>query len=150
MDLALQKKAQLTAELGSLKETEVQLGQIKSWEPILRGRMPASAVLGAVEQTIPRDVVLIENCSGSGKLSIGLPGHWFFSSAGDLHNHPGRRAERFRIPQSGKSSLESSYRGSLREATSMTSVVGNDGNPKTDSRPARRCCKLKPTAIISR
>ena len=56
--LALQKEAQLTAELDSLKETEVQLGQIKSWEPILRGRMPASAVLGAVERTIPRDVVL--------------------------------------------------------------------------------------------
>ena len=56
--LALQKKAQLTTEFGSLRETEVQLGQIKSWEPILRGRMPTSAVLGAVEQTIPREIVL--------------------------------------------------------------------------------------------
>jgi hypothetical protein len=56
--LVLQKETQLTAELGSLKETEAQLGQIKSWEPILRGRMPASAVLGAVERTIPREVVL--------------------------------------------------------------------------------------------
>ena len=55
---ALQKKAEITAKLDGLKETEVQLGQIKSWEPILRGRMPASAFLGAVEQTIPRDVVL--------------------------------------------------------------------------------------------
>jgi hypothetical protein len=55
---ALQKQAQLTEEINGIKETEVQLGQIRSWEPILRGRMPASAVLGAVEQTIPRDVVL--------------------------------------------------------------------------------------------
>ena len=36
----------LTAELGSLKETELQLDQITSWEPILRARMPASAVIG--------------------------------------------------------------------------------------------------------
>jgi hypothetical protein len=55
---ALQKQAHLTEELTGLKETEAQLGLIKSWEPILRGRMPASAVLGAVEQTISRDVVL--------------------------------------------------------------------------------------------
>jgi hypothetical protein len=54
----LQTMAQLTAEFAGLRETEVQLGQIKSWEPILRGRMPTSAVLGAVEQTIPREVVL--------------------------------------------------------------------------------------------
>ena len=56
--IALQKEAQIATELTSLKETEFQLGRIKSWEPILRGRMPASAVLGAVEQTIPADVVL--------------------------------------------------------------------------------------------
>jgi Tfp pilus assembly protein PilN len=56
--LALQKQAQITGELGALKETDLQLRQIKSWEPILRGRMPGSAVLGAVEQTIPQEVVL--------------------------------------------------------------------------------------------
>ena len=56
--LALRKQAQITEELGALKETELQLRQIKSWEPILRGRMPGSAVLGSVEQTIPQDVVL--------------------------------------------------------------------------------------------
>jgi hypothetical protein len=53
-----QKKAQLALALATLKETESQLGRIKSWEPILRGRMPASAVLGALERAIPRDVVL--------------------------------------------------------------------------------------------
>jgi hypothetical protein len=57
-EFALQKKAQLTAELGNLKETEWQLDQITSWEPVLRARMPVSAVIGAVEETIPRDVVL--------------------------------------------------------------------------------------------
>jgi hypothetical protein len=56
--LALRKQAQITEELGALKEVELQLRQIKSWEPILRGRMPGSAVLGSVEQTIPQDVVL--------------------------------------------------------------------------------------------
>jgi Tfp pilus assembly protein PilN len=56
--LALRKLAQNTEELGALKEIELQLRQIKSWEPILRGRMPGSAVLGSVEQTIPQDVVL--------------------------------------------------------------------------------------------
>ena len=57
-EFALQKRAQISADLGDLKETEGQLDQIRSWEPILRGRMPTSAVLGAIEQTIPRDVVL--------------------------------------------------------------------------------------------
>jgi len=56
--LALQKQAQIAGELGALKEIDLQLRQIKCWEPILRGRMPGSAVLGAVEQTIPQDVVL--------------------------------------------------------------------------------------------
>jgi Tfp pilus assembly protein PilN len=56
--LALRKQAQNTEELGALKEIELQLRQIKSWEPILRGRMPGSAVLGSLEQTIPQDVVL--------------------------------------------------------------------------------------------
>ena len=56
--LAVQKKLQLTENLGAFKETELQLGQIKSWEPILRGRMPVSAVIGAVEQTIPPGVAL--------------------------------------------------------------------------------------------
>ena len=56
--LALRKQAQITEELGALKEIDLQLRQIKSWEPILRGRMPGSAVLGSVEQTIPQDVAL--------------------------------------------------------------------------------------------
>jgi hypothetical protein len=57
-DFALQKKVEINTELGGLKKAESQLRQIQSWEPILRGRMPASAVLGAVEQAIPREVVL--------------------------------------------------------------------------------------------
>jgi hypothetical protein len=57
-EFAFQKKSQLTAELSSFKETQFQLEQIASWEPVLRARMPASAVIGAVEETIPRDIVL--------------------------------------------------------------------------------------------
>jgi hypothetical protein len=58
LEIDLQEKAQLTSDLGSLKETEGELNRIKSWEPILRSRMPTSALLGALEQAIPRDAVL--------------------------------------------------------------------------------------------
>ncbi len=57
-EIALRKKTKLAADLLALKETESQLDQIKSWEPILRGRMPVSAVIGAVEQTIPPEIAL--------------------------------------------------------------------------------------------
>jgi hypothetical protein len=57
--LAVQKKVQLTGSLAALKETELQLGQIRSWEPIMRSRMPVSALLGAVEQTIPPGIALL-------------------------------------------------------------------------------------------
>jgi hypothetical protein len=56
--LAIGHKAQLAARLDGLRETEMQLDQIKAWEPILRSRLPSSAVIGAVEQTIPADIVL--------------------------------------------------------------------------------------------
>jgi len=55
---ALRQNGQITSELGSLKEAEFQLGQIRAWEPILRGRIPSSAILGAIEQTIHSNVVL--------------------------------------------------------------------------------------------
>jgi hypothetical protein len=58
LEFDLRKKAELASEIVTLKETEGQLSQIKSWEPIIRGRMPTSAVLGTLEQTIPRDAVL--------------------------------------------------------------------------------------------
>jgi hypothetical protein len=56
--LANDHKRQLVARLSGLRETEMQLDRIKAWEPILRSRMPTSAVIGAVEQTIPAEVVL--------------------------------------------------------------------------------------------
>jgi hypothetical protein len=56
--VALQTRTQLTGNLAGLRETATQLGQIKLWEPILRSRMPISAVLGAVEQTIPANIAL--------------------------------------------------------------------------------------------
>jgi hypothetical protein len=59
------KKVQLTAvandlqiRLVGLKDTRQKLGQIQQWEPIIRGRLPCSAVLAAIEQTVPADAVL--------------------------------------------------------------------------------------------
>jgi hypothetical protein len=56
--VVLHNKTQLAENLVSFKETETQLKQIESWEPILRGRMPVSAVIGAIEQTIPPEIAL--------------------------------------------------------------------------------------------
>ena len=59
------KKGQLVAaanelqtRLVALKDTRQKLSQIQQWEPILRGRLPCSAVLAAIEQTVPADAVL--------------------------------------------------------------------------------------------
>jgi hypothetical protein len=59
------KKGQLVAasnelqtRLVSLKDTRQKLSQIQQWEPIIRGRLPCSAVLAAIEQTVPADAVL--------------------------------------------------------------------------------------------
>jgi hypothetical protein len=59
------KKVQLVAaenelqtRLVALKDTRQKLSQIQQWEPIIRGRLPCSAVLAAIEQTGPPDAVL--------------------------------------------------------------------------------------------
>jgi len=59
------KKVQLVAaanelqtKLVAFKDTRQKLSQIQQWEPIIRGRLPCSAVLAAIEQTIPADAVL--------------------------------------------------------------------------------------------
>ena len=59
------KKVQLVAaenelqtRLVALKDTRQKLSQIQQWEPIIRGRLPCSAVLAAIEQTVPPDAVL--------------------------------------------------------------------------------------------
>ena len=59
------KKAQLAAaanelqtKLVALMNTSQKLSQIQQWEPIIRGRLPCSAVLAAIEQTVPRDAVI--------------------------------------------------------------------------------------------
>lgn len=127
--LALQKETQLTAELGSLKETETQLGQIKSWEPILRCRMPASAVLGAVEQTISREVVLSRIVLEATNYRPVLLGSGVF-----------------RVPQIYRITLEGEQKVPDPEvwekfvgrflsrlppgSNLVTSFVGNDGNPR--------------------
>ena len=59
------KKVQLAAaanelqtKLVTFKDTRQKLSQIQQWEPIIRGRLPCSAVLAAIEQTVPADAVL--------------------------------------------------------------------------------------------
>ncbi|MBV9875248.1 MAG: hypothetical protein JO025_11010 [Verrucomicrobia bacterium] len=59
------KKVQLAAaanelqtKLVAFKDTRQKLSQIQQWEPIIRGRLPCSAVLAAIEQTVPTDAVL--------------------------------------------------------------------------------------------
>jgi hypothetical protein len=49
---------ELQSRLVALKDTRQQLSQIQQWEPIIRGRLPCSAVLAAIEQTVPADAVL--------------------------------------------------------------------------------------------
>jgi hypothetical protein len=48
----------LQSKLAAFKDTRQKLGQIQQWEPIIRGRLPCSAVLAAIEQTLPEDAVL--------------------------------------------------------------------------------------------
>ena len=48
----------LQSKLAAFKDTRQKLGQIQQWEPIIRGRLPCSAVLAAIEQTVPADAVL--------------------------------------------------------------------------------------------
>jgi hypothetical protein len=127
---ASQKKALNTADLGTLRETEVQLGQIKSWEPILRGRMPASAVLGAIEQTIPRDVVLSRITLEAGNYrqvsvysgSFRVPEIYTITLQGEQ-----------KVPDHG---VWEKYIGNLLlrlppGSKVLTNVVGSDGNLKT-------------------
>jgi hypothetical protein len=49
---------ELQTRLVALKDTRQKLSQIQQWEPIIRGRLPCSAVLAAIEQTVPADAVL--------------------------------------------------------------------------------------------
>lgn len=127
---ALEKQARITGELGGLKETEVQLGQIKSWEPILRGRMPASAVLGAIEQTIPRDVVLSRILLEAASYRLVLLGRGSF-----------RVPETYAITLEGEQKIQDPgvWEKFIRKFLSrlppgsivVTSIAGNDGNSKS-------------------
>src|SRR3984885_5157823 len=46
------------SKLAAFKDTRQKLSQIQQWEPSIRGRLPCSAVLAAIEQTVPADAVL--------------------------------------------------------------------------------------------
>jgi hypothetical protein len=56
---SLQIEAQnLQASVAPLKEVKQKLIQIQQWEPILRSRIPVSALLNAVQLSIPTTLVL--------------------------------------------------------------------------------------------
>jgi Tfp pilus assembly protein PilN len=48
----------LQAKLGNLKETRQKLAQIQQWEPVVKNRLPCSAVLAAIERAVPGNAVL--------------------------------------------------------------------------------------------
>jgi hypothetical protein len=54
----LTAESELKNRLVAFKDIRLKLSQIQQWEPILRGRLPCSAVLAAIEQTVPADAVL--------------------------------------------------------------------------------------------
>jgi hypothetical protein len=125
----LQKQAQLTGELNGLKETEVQLGQIRSWEPILRGRMPASAVLAAVEQTIPPDVVLSRIVMEATKYRSVLLGRGSFRVP-ETYSITLEGAQKVRDPAVWEKFIGKFLTRLPPGSIVETSVVGSDGNTK--------------------
>jgi hypothetical protein len=127
---ALQKQTKLTGELSGLNETEVQLRQIRSWEPILRGRMPASAVLGAVEQTIPREVVLSKIVVEATKYRAVLVGRGSFRVP-ETYSITLEGAQKVRDPAVWEKFI-GKFLSRLPPGSNVeTSVVGSDGNTKS-------------------
>jgi hypothetical protein len=127
---ALQEQAQLSVELNGLKETEVQLGQIRSWEPVLRGRMPTSAVLGAVEQTIPRDVVLSRIVIEATKCRAVPLGHSSFQVP-ETYSITLEGAQKVREPAVWQQFVEKFLSRLPPGSTLEKSVVGSDENSKS-------------------
>jgi hypothetical protein len=54
----LAAETDLQSKLVAFKDTRQKLSQLQQWEPIIRGRLPSSAVLAAIEQTVPADAAL--------------------------------------------------------------------------------------------
>jgi len=52
------RTADLQNQNAKLREVRQKLGQIRQWEPILRNRIPTSAILSAIQKGIPSDVAL--------------------------------------------------------------------------------------------
>jgi hypothetical protein len=52
------RAADLQSQNASLRDLRQKLGQIRQWEPILRTRIPCSAILAGIQKGIPSDVVL--------------------------------------------------------------------------------------------
>jgi hypothetical protein len=52
------RAADLQSQNASFRELRQKLEQIRQWEPILRDRIPSSAILSAIQKGIPSEVVL--------------------------------------------------------------------------------------------
>jgi hypothetical protein len=52
------RAADLQNQNATLRDLRQKLGQIRQWEPILRDRIPSSAILSAIQKGIPSDIVL--------------------------------------------------------------------------------------------
>lgn len=52
------RAANLQGQNANLRDLRRKLGEIRQWEPILRNRIPSSAILSAIQKGIPSDVVL--------------------------------------------------------------------------------------------
>jgi hypothetical protein len=52
------RAADLHNQDASLRDLHHKLGQIRQWEPILRNRIPTSAILSGIEKGIPAEIVL--------------------------------------------------------------------------------------------
>jgi hypothetical protein len=127
---ALQEQTQLSGELNGLKETELQLGQIRSWEPILRGRMPTSAVLGAVEQTIPPEIVLSRIVMDATKYRTIPLGHGSFRVP-EAYSITLEGAQKVRDPAVWQQFVRKFLSRLPPGSTVETSVVGSDGNSES-------------------
>ncbi|MBV9671988.1 MAG: hypothetical protein JO076_04085 [Verrucomicrobia bacterium] len=76
--LSLQRKGRIQTELAKLHDTQILLRTIRNWEPLLRSRMSASALIGAVERTVPKGTVLSRlEIDGAKYYTVPLPGGCF-------------------------------------------------------------------------
>ncbi len=80
-DAQTAETAALRSQLGPLQDLKAKLQQVRQWEPILRSRLPVSALLGAIESSMPEEAVL-------GSVSIEADGFDRVSVPGGVYRVP--------------------------------------------------------------